>query len=145
MECSFNYKLIVIVSLFLLLLISYQFSPKSPGPEGLFVLTHTEEAHHWTVREIEQNPIKFLSSKEQQYRGRREHIKNYCALKERDFGRMIPGNNLIYDKSDGVSYCQIAKVGSSTWCSHFLRLGEASISETRDTLHINVCQISKHV
>ena len=31
---------------------------------------------------------------------------------------------LIYNAVDGVAYCPIAKVASSTWCGHFLRLGE---------------------
>ena len=31
---------------------------------------------------------------------------------------------LIYNNVDNLAYCPIAKVASSTWCGHFLRMGE---------------------
>ena len=31
---------------------------------------------------------------------------------------------LVYDDKDKVSYCAIPKVASSTWCWHFIKLGE---------------------
>ena len=65
----------------------------------------------------------FLSFKEQQYRKRQRKIEEYCQTKEPKFGKKILKNSLIYDNKDGIGYCQIAKVASSTWCNHFIRLG----------------------
>ena len=65
----------------------------------------------------------FLSFKESQYSLRRERIEEYCSKKDQKFGKKIVKNSLIYDDVDGVSYCQIAKVASSSWCNHFIKLG----------------------
>lgn len=43
----------------------------------------------------------------------------------------IRQNTLIYDKKDGISYCQIAKVASSSWCNHFIKLAKVSDKEYR--------------
>ena len=50
-------------------------------------------------------------------------IKEFCSIKEKNFGKRILTYSLIFDRKDGVSYCQIAKVASSTWCDHFIKLG----------------------
>ena len=65
----------------------------------------------------------FLSFKENQYKERRVKIKEFCSIKEKNFGKTIMKYSLIFDRKDGVSYCQIAKVASSTWCDHFIKLG----------------------
>ena len=65
----------------------------------------------------------FLSFKESQYALRRERIEEYCSERDQKFGKKIVKNSLIYDDVDGVSYCQIAKVASSSWCNHFIKLG----------------------
>ena len=69
-----------------------------------------------------------LSFKERQYAVRRERIKDYCSVQDDPlFGMKI--DTLIYNPVDRVSYCPIAKVASSTWCNHFIKLGR-----TIDTL-----------
>ena len=65
-----------------------------------------------------------LSFKESQYAVRRKRIANYCLGQDDSFGRKVLKNSLIYDPGDGVSYCQIAKVASSSWCNHFIKLGK---------------------
>ena len=63
-----------------------------------------------------------LSFKERQYAVRRERIKDYCSVQDDPlFGMKI--DTLIYNPVDRVSYCPIAKVASSTWCNHFIKLG----------------------
>ena len=69
----------------------------------------------------------FLSFKESQYSLRRERIEEYCSKKDQKFGRKIVKSSLIYDDVDGVSYCQIAKVASSSWCNHFIKLGKLDL------------------
>ena len=69
----------------------------------------------------------FLSFKEEQYEDRRRTIKAFCDLKGKNFGRKVLKNSLIFDPKDGLGYCQIAKVASSTWCNHFITLGKLSI------------------
>jgi len=71
----------------------------------------------------------FLSFKEQQYRKRQRKIEEYCQTKEPKFGKKILKNSLIYDNKDGIGYCQIAKVASSTWCNHFIRLANVTRKE----------------
>ena len=69
-----------------------------------------------------------LSFKERQYAVRRERIRDYCSVQDDPlFGMKI--DTLIYNPVDRVSYCPIAKVASSTWCNHFIKLGR-----TIDTL-----------
>ena len=69
-----------------------------------------------------------LSFKERQYAVRRERIRDYCSVQDDPlFGMKI--DTLIYNPVDRVSYCPIAKVASSTWCNHFIKLGR-----TFDTL-----------
>ena len=65
-----------------------------------------------------------LSFKERQYAVRRERIRNYCSVQDESFGRRI--DTLIYNPVDRVSYCPIAKVASSTWCNHFVKLGRTT-------------------
>ena len=62
---------------------------------------------------------------EGQYSARRRHISEYCSVKGANFSVTSVQRNysLLYNPGDGVSYCQIAKVASSTWCSHFIKLG----------------------
>ena len=63
-----------------------------------------------------------LSFKERQYAVRRERIRDYCSVQDDPlFGMKI--DTLIYNPVDKVSYCPIAKVASSTWCNHFIKLG----------------------
>ena len=69
----------------------------------------------------------FLSFKESQYSLRRERIEEYCSKKDQKFGKKIVKSSLIYDDVDGVSYCQIAKVASSSWCNHFIKLGKLDL------------------
>ena len=66
----------------------------------------------------------FLYYKEKQYMERQMKIKEYCDAKGPKFGKKILKNSLIFDNKDKVGYCQIAKVASSTWCNHFIHLGE---------------------
>ena len=75
----------------------------------------------------------FLTYKESQYDARRERVETYChtKTKDREFGKKIIKNSLIYDERDGVSYCQIAKVASSSWCNHFIKLGKFEILSGR--------------
>ena len=63
---------------------------------------------------------------EGQYSARRRHISEYCSVKGANFSVTSVQRNysLLYNPGDGVSYCQIAKVASSTWCSHFIKLGQ---------------------
>ena len=69
-----------------------------------------------------------LSFKERQYAVRRERIRDYCSVQDDPlFGMKV--ETLIYNPVDRVSYCPIAKVASSTWCNHFIKLGR-----TIDTL-----------
>ena len=75
----------------------------------------------------------FLSFKESQYRDRRVKIREYCDKKSGKFGEKILKNSLIFDKKDGIGYCQIAKVASSTWCNDFVGLGK----------HVNSSNVSK--
>ena len=65
----------------------------------------------------------FYKLKEKQYKDRRTKIKRYCDTKGPEFGRKIQKNSFIFDQKDGVGYCQIAKVGSSTWSNNFIQLG----------------------
>ena len=58
---------------------------------------------------------------------RKKRIAEYCSTKDKNFGKKILPNSLIYDQDDGVSYCQIAKVASSSWCNHFIKLGKLDI------------------
>ena len=69
----------------------------------------------------------FFTFKESQYSLRRERIEEYCSTRDKKFGRKIVKNSLIYDDVDGVSYCQIAKVASSSWCNHFIKLGKLDL------------------
>ena len=69
----------------------------------------------------------FLSFKESQYSLRRERIEEYCSKRDQKFGKKIVKSSLIYDDVDGVSYCQIAKVASSSWCNHFIKLGKLDL------------------
>lgn len=83
----------------------------------------------------------FLTYKESQYDARRERVETYChtKTKDREFGKKIIKNSLIYDERDGVSYCQIAKVASSSWCNHFIKLANVSDREYkrwRDALQL---------
>ena len=71
----------------------------------------------------EEETFFFLSFKESQYVLRKKRIAEYCSKKDKNFGKKILPNSLIYDQDDGVSYCQIAKVASSSWCNHFIKLG----------------------
>ena len=66
----------------------------------------------------------FLSFKESQYSDRGARVEQFCGTKPHNFGRDIVKNSLIYDPADKVSYCQIAKVASSSWCNHFIKLGK---------------------
>ena len=68
----------------------------------------------------------FLSFKESQYAARRNKIEQFCDGGK--LGMTIRQNTLIYDKKDGISYCQIAKVASSSWCNHFIKLGKFDLS-----------------
>ena len=70
----------------------------------------------------------FLSFKENQYKERRERIEHFCDRKGKKFGKSIRKNKLIFDDKDGIAYCQIAKVASSTWCNHFIGLGRFILS-----------------
>ena len=65
----------------------------------------------------------FMSYKESQYVERRIRIQQFCESKGMKFGKGIKKDSLIFDNKDGVAYCQIAKVASSTWCNHFIKLG----------------------
>ena len=76
----------------------------------------------------------FLSYKEEQYEDRRRTIKAFCDLKGENFGRKVLKNSLIFDPKDGLGYCQIAKVASSTWCNHFITLGKLLIKKSKHPL-----------
>ena len=41
---------------------------------------------------------------------------------------MMTRYTLVYSEELGVSYCPIAKVASSTWCGHFVRLGRSDLA-----------------
>ena len=60
------------------------------------------------------------------YNRRRDRVQNYCNLQDERFSRKV--YTLIYDDIDRVSYCPIAKVASSSWCDHFVRLGEEKLN-----------------
>ena len=66
----------------------------------------------------------FMSFKENQYEERRITLKQFCDSKGVKFGKVIKKDSLIFDQIDEVAYCQIAKVASSTWCNHFIKLGK---------------------
>ena len=87
----------------------------------------------------------FLQIKAAQYEQRRARVSQYCNLqveyenmiliyfysdccfswKESTFSRKR--YTLIYNHVDNLAYCPIAKVASSTWCGHFLRMGNSFI------------------
>ena len=73
----------------------------------------------------------FLTFKETQYEARKTRIEKYCQEGDTSYVekmKKIRPNSLIYDKPDGISYCQIAKVASSSWCNHFIKLGKFDLS-----------------
>jgi len=81
----------------------------------------------------------FLTYKESQYAIRRKRIEDFCSIQDENFGRKIIKNSLIFDKDDKISYCQIAKVASSSWCNHFIKLANVSDKERyrwRDALQV---------
>ena len=85
----------------------------------------------------------FLTFKETQYEARKTRIENYC--REGDASKIeklkiIQKNSLIYDAGDGISYCQIAKVASSSWCNHFIKLGKFDLSRTSHHLQCHLSQ-----
>ena len=69
----------------------------------------------------------FLSFKENQYNQRRSRINQFCATQDKGFGLLVRDTSLVFDGADGIAYCQIAKVASSTWCNHFIGLGKRQI------------------
>ncbi|XP_023326363.1 carbohydrate sulfotransferase 11 isoform X2 [Eurytemora carolleeae] len=70
---------------------------------------------------------KFLRIKTDEYLRRRETIQSFCRnSSEPEFSRQIINNSLVYDAQDEVSYCMIPKAASSTWCTHFIDLGNPS-------------------
>ena len=68
----------------------------------------------------------FYSFKEDQYKRRRQRIKNFCDKQKNKFGQYLRANSLLFNGVDNVGYCQIAKVASTTWCGHFIHLGKYS-------------------
>ena len=74
----------------------------------------------------------FIEYKENQYKERRENVQEVCRDNPSDFSKQILKNSLVVDKRDGVAYCQIAKVASSTFCNHFIQLGTAAPPPTSD-------------
>ena len=86
---------------------------------GLLISKHPS---NWSAVETKS----FLLYKEAQYSRRRDRVQNYCNLQDEKFSRKV--YTLIYDDIDRVSYCPIAKVASSSWCDHFVRLGEEKLN-----------------
>ena len=82
---------------------------------GLLISKHPS---NWSTVETKS----FLLYKEAQYSRRRDRIQNYCNLQDEKFSRKV--YTLIYDDIDKVSFCPIAKVASSSWCDHFVKLGK---------------------
>ena len=82
---------------------------------GLLISKHPS---NWSA--VETNS--FLLYKEAQYSRRRYRVQDYCNLQDDKFSRKV--YTLIYDDIVKVSYCPIAKVASSSWCDHFVKLGK---------------------
>ena len=75
----------------------------------------------------------FYSLKEKEYQERQKRITEFCNTKGKDFGKRIleqTKQNLLFDDKDKVAYCKIAKVATSTWCNHFIKLGIYQIQMT---------------
>ena len=75
----------------------------------------------WTSIEKEQ----FFLSRESLYSNRRARIQQYCQAQDSTFSRTV--RTLVHDDIDGISYCPIAKIASSSFCGHFLKLGRVKI------------------
>lgn len=105
----------------------------APPPKRDFLLGKREIFEELLTKNVStftKNELSFfLSYKESQYRDRRVKITEYCGRKGDKFGKKILKNSLIFDKKDGIGYCQIAKVASSTWCNHFIGLANVTNKE----------------
>ena len=101
---------------------------------GLLISKHPS---NWSTVETKS----FLLYKEAQYSRRRDRVQNYCNLQDERFSRKV--YTLIYDDIDRVSYCPIAKVASSSWCDHFVRLGEAKLNIKLGEKQLSTKKITK--
>ena len=100
---------------------------QDPMTEEIIEEMVDEDSFHFLV--TTKNTSSFTSSdwklfsgyKEAQYGERRSRVEEQC-LEHNLTSRTLP-NSLVVDSRDGVAYCQIAKVASSTFCQHFINLG----------------------
>ena len=65
-----------------------------------------------------------MKLKESEYEERRSQVKKFCVEHQQQFSNGTRRMNLIYNGRDRIAYCAIPKVASSTWCWHFIQLGE---------------------
>ena len=73
----------------------------------------------WTESEVNV----FMRLKECVYEERRAKVRKMCKEHQENFSNGTSQMNLIYNKKDGVAYCAVPKAASSTWCWHFIQLG----------------------
>ena len=120
-EGSFYWNIVSLTFLF----IKVYLVPKTGDPSNDKHKKLFEALMQKNFSQYSENEIGFFTSfKESQYSARRNRVEHHCQVRDQNFGRKIIKNSLVYDPKDKVSYCHIAKVASSTWSNHFIKLGK---------------------
>jgi len=65
---------------------------------------------------------------------RKEQIKRTCQKYGSSLRKHIKENDLMYDPRHELLFCRNAKVGTTTWLTHFLRLSNLSEDAKNDTM-----------
>lgn len=86
----------------------------------------------------------FFEQRRMEYSHRRDRIQSLCASISEDdpshkfLHNIVFPKNLIYAPDHNVAYCQIAKVGSSTWTLHFVHLANPPQEEVDKHMQVRV-------
>jgi len=122
------------------------------------VIHSTLASHVSGMMDPEPDPEKWMANMENKYGRINNKIKEVCQKSLEKFHRYQSGKSLqksiyreymtnMYDRKHGLAYCWVAKIGTSTWLKHFLRLSPKAnlITENVDSdqLHRTVPKMFK--
>jgi len=68
-------------------------------------------------------------------RRRKRRIERTCQKYGPELRKNIKENDLMYDQRHQLLFCRNAKVGTTTWLTHFLRLSSLSDDAKNDTMY----------
>jgi len=111
-------------------------SQKAPGVaarnsvESRHLLNNNEDI---TVLSTE-SPAKVFEEWWGKQKQRKEQIKRTCQKYGSSLRKHIKDNDLMYDPRHELLFCRNAKVGTTTWLTHFLRLSNLSDDAKNDTM-----------